>query len=88
MHSNTFGEQVTSSVQQKAVPSHFLIFHCFISLQLFSKYKSFYHFKITQVIFGHFFSVGIGNELLRVSYNFNYPIQSTKLILTFLQGEM
>ena len=53
------------------------------SLWLFSKNKWSYHFIITQVIFRHFFSVGIGNELLRVFYNFNYPIQCTKLI-TFL----
>ena len=40
-----------------------------------------------KVIFRHFFSVGIGNELLQIYYNFNYPIQSTKLI-TFLKSEM
>ena len=30
-------------------------------------------------MFRYFFSVGIGNELLRVCYKFNYPINSTKL---------
>ena len=39
-------------------------------------------------LFRHFFSVGIGNELLRVCYNFNYPIQSKKLISIFLWSEM
>ena len=73
---------------KKDVPIHLLIIHCCNSLQLFLKYKSFYHFIITQVIFRHFFSVGIGNELLRVCYNFNYPIQSTKLISKFLRSEM
>ena len=43
--------------------------------------KWLYHFIITQVIYRHFFSVGNGNELLRVYYNFNYPTQGTKLIL-------
>ena len=49
-----------------------------------------FHFIITQLIFQyrHFFSVGIGNELLRVCYNFNYPIQSMKFISTFLLSEM
>ena len=48
-----------------------------------------YYFIIIQVIFRHFFSVGIGNELLPVCYNFNYPIQSTKLILsTFSRREI
>ena len=56
---------------KKAVPIHLLINHCFISLQ-FSKYKWFYHFIITQVIFRYFFCVGIGNKLLRVCYNFDY----------------
>ena len=65
-------------VQQKAVPIHLLIIHCFISLQLFAKYKWSYHFITTQVIFRHFFSVGIVNELLQVCYNFNYLIQCTK----------
>ena len=74
---------------KKAVPIHLLIIHCFISLQLFSKYKWLYHFIITQVTFRHFFSVGIGNDLPRLCYNFNYPIQSTKLILsTFLRSEI
>ena len=46
-------------------------------------------FIITQVIFRHLFSVGIGDELLRVCHNFNYPIQCTKFILsTFLRSEM
>ena len=34
----------------------------------------------SQVIFRNFFSFRLGNEILRVSYNFNYPIQSTKVI--------
>ena len=67
---------------KKAVPIHLLIIRCFISLEFFSRYKWLYHFIITQVIFRHFFSVGIGNELLRVWYNFNYPTQSTKFILS------
>ena len=45
------------------------------SLRLFTNYKWSYHFIITQVLFQHFFSVGIGNELQWVCYNFNYPIQ-------------
>ena len=67
------------------MPIHLLIIH-YDYLQNVN-YR--YHFIITQVIFRHFFSIGIGNELLRVCYNFNYPIQSTKLILsTFLRSEM
>ena len=72
---------------KKAVLIHLLIIHCFISLQ-FSKYKCLYHFIITRVIFRHLFSVEIGNELLRVCYNFNYHIQSMKLISKFLGSEM
>ena len=49
---------------KKAVPIHLLFIHCFISLQLFSKYKWLYHFIITLVIFRHFFNVGIRIELL------------------------
>ena len=60
---------------------------CAHSLRLFAKCKWSYHFIITQVVFRHFFCVGIGNELLRVCYNFNYPIVCTKLI-TFLWSEM
>ena len=60
---------------KKAVPIHLLIIHCFISLWLFRNYKWLYHFIIPQVIFRHFFSVAILNELLRVCYNFNYPIE-------------
>ena len=33
------------------------------------------------IIFRHFFSVWIWNDLLQLCYNFNYRIQSTKLIL-------
>ena len=78
---NTFGEQVSGSVEQKVVPIHLLIVHCFISLQ--------YSQSINDcIIFWHFFSVGMGNELLRVCYNFNYPIQCTKLILTYLWSEL
>ena len=75
-------KQVTSSVQQKAVPIHLLVIRCFISLQ--------YSQNINDcIIFQHSFSVGIGNELLRVCYNFNYPIQSIKFILyKFLRSEM
>ena len=57
----------------KAVPIHLLIIDCFISLPLFSKYKRLYHFIITYVIFRQFFSVGIGNELLRLCYNLDIP---------------
>ena len=68
---SAFGKQVTSSVQQKAVPVHLLIIHCFISLQ--------YSQNINDcIIFRYIFSVGIGNELLRVCNNFSYLIQSTK----------
>ena len=59
-------------ISKKDLPIHLLIIYCFISLQIFSKCKWFYHFIITKVIFRYFFSVGIGNELLRVCYNFNY----------------
>ena len=46
-------------------------------------------FYNNSLYFDIFISVGIGNELLRVCYNFNYPIQRTKLILsTFLRSEM
>ena len=65
---------------KKALPIRLLIIHCFISLQLFSEYKWLDHFIITPVKFQYFFSVGIENELLRVCYNFNYPIQSTKCL--------
>ena len=57
----------------------------YYSLQLLAKYKWSHHFITTHVIFWHFFSVGVGNELLWVFYNFNYPIHCTKSILsTFL----
>ena len=71
------------------MPIRLLIIHCFNFITIFWKYKWFYQFIITQVIFRHFLSVGIGNELLLVCHNFNYPIQSTKLILlTFSRNEM
>ena len=58
---NIFGEQISTSVQQKAVLIHLFIIHCFISLQ--------YSQNINDcIIFPHFFSVGIGNELLWVCY--------------------
>ena len=73
---------MTYSVEQKAVPIHLLIIRCFISLK--------YSQNINDcVIFRHFFRVGIGNELLWVCYNFNYPIESTKFILSkFLRSEV
>ena len=52
-------------------PIHLLIIHCSILLQYSQNINDYF-------IFRHFFSVGIGNELLRVSYNFNYPTQSMK----------
>ena len=67
----------------------FVNYSLFYFITIFSKYIWLYYFIINQVIFGHFFSVGIGNELLQICYNFNYPIQSTKLILSkFLRSEM
>ena len=61
-------------ILKKAVPIHLLIIHSFVSLQ-HSQNINDYYFIITQVIFRHLFTVGIGNELLRVCYDFNYPIQ-------------
>ena len=52
----------------------------FYFITIFSKCVWLYYFIITQVIFRHFFSVGIGNELLQVCYNFNYPICGQALI--------
>ena len=88
---NAFGKQVSSSVQESIVTDisegcahSFANYSLFYFIKIFSKYKWFYYFILTQVIFRHFFSEGIGNKLLRVCYNINYPIQSKK----FLRSEI